>query len=126
MEEGLKSGGPSPVPVRRLQAPLGAGRVAATAFLLLVSALVVARLALHGGAAWAVLAVALPLVLVFLGVTFGWPLALLGTAFFAFAVLTIRWLLLHGTLGWTILLLAPVIAFTLLLGVRTWRAMRAR
>lgn len=82
---------------------------------LFILAVVLGRLLVAGGAAWSLLALALPVVLIALGATVGWMAAVVLTAGFTFAVLATRWLVLDNPGGWVALLLLPVVALTALI-----------
>lgn len=82
---------------------------------LFVLAVVLGRLLVAGGAAWSLLALALPVVLIALGATVGWTAALVLTSGFTIAVLATRWFVLDNPGGWVALLLLPVVALTALI-----------
>ena len=79
---------------------------------LFVLAVVLGRLLVAGGALWALLALALPVVLIALGAAFGFPVALGFTAVFTGVVLGVRWFLKTNPAGWVALMLLPVVALT--------------
>jgi hypothetical protein len=91
---------------------------------LFLLAVVLGRLLVAGGAAWSLLALALPVVLIALGATVGWTAAVVLTAGFTFAVLATRWLVLDNPGGWVALLLLPVVALTALIVGRVLAQMR--
>lgn len=81
---------------------------------LFVLAVVLGRLLVAGGAAWALLLLAVPIVLVAMGAALGFRAGLVLTAVFIVAVLAARWVLRHNPAGWVSLMLLPVVALTAL------------
>ncbi|MFA5943919.1 MAG: hypothetical protein WC876_05585 [Candidatus Thermoplasmatota archaeon] len=94
------------------------------AILLFVLAVFLARLLVAGGAAWALFAVCVPILVFVLSAAVGFRFALAATAVFAFVVLALRWFLKQSPTGWIPLLLLPVVAFTALLVGRVLAQMR--
>ncbi|MEK6976398.1 MAG: hypothetical protein AABY18_08665 [Candidatus Thermoplasmatota archaeon] len=82
---------------------------------LFVLAVVLGRLLMTGGAAWVLLGLALPVVLIALGAAFGLRAALVLTVGFTVAVLVTRWFVRDNPGGWVALLLLPVVALTALI-----------
>lgn len=91
---------------------------------LFVLAVVLGRLLVAGGAAWALLAFALPVLLLALGKAIGFRAALLVTAGFTGLVLALRWLLRENPAGWIAILLIPVVALTAMVVGRVLAQMR--
>lgn len=81
---------------------------------LFVLAVVLGRLLVAGGAAWALLLLAVPIVLVAMGAALGFRAGLVLTAVFIVTVLAARWVLRHNPAGWVSLMLLPVVALTAL------------
>ena len=79
---------------------------------LFVLGVVVGRLVVAGGAAWAVLLLALPVVLVVVGASLGFRAGLVLTALFLAVVFAARWFLQSNPAGWVSLMLLPVVALT--------------
>lgn len=79
---------------------------------LFVLGVVVGRLVVAGGAAWAVLLLALPVVLVVVGASLGFRAGVVLTALFLAVVFAARWFLQSNPGGWVSLMLLPVVALT--------------
>ena len=93
---------------------------------LFVLAVVLGRLLVAGGAAWALLLLAVPVVLVAVGAALGLRASLALTAVFVVAVLAARWVLRHNPAGWVSLMLLPVVALTALVVGKVVAQMRRR
>jgi hypothetical protein len=84
-----------------------------------------ARLLLAGGLGWSVFALALPILLVVLARLMGIGPALLLVALFAAVTLAMRVLLTTPRLGWSLVVLVPVLGLSGLLASRVALSMRA-
>lgn len=88
-------------------------------------AVVAARLLLAGGAAWAVFAFVLPVLLLVLARLLSVGPALLLMGVFVAATLALRALLTAPRLGWALAVLLPVLGLSAFVAVRVGRALRA-
>lgn len=88
--------------------------VLATAGLFLLAVLL-GRLLLAGGAAWAALVVAVPLLVFALSAAVSFRFGLVGAVLFVLVVLGVRFVLERNPLGWIGLALLPVVALSALL-----------
>ncbi len=96
------------------------------ALVLFLLAVVLGRLLVAGGAAWALLGLAVPVVLAALGAAVGLRASFVLTTSFVAAVLAARWVLRHNTAGWVSLMLLPVLALTALLVGKVLMQMRRK
>lgn len=99
-------------------------KLALAAVGLFVLAVVLGRLLVAGGAAWALLALALPVVLVAVGAAVGFRAGAVLTLSFVAVVLAARWFLRSNPAGWIALMLLPVVALTALLVGKVLAQMR--
>jgi hypothetical protein len=90
-----------------------------------VGAVVVARMLLAGGAGWVAFALLLPVLLVVLGRVLGLGRAALLVGLFAAATLAVRALLTAPRLGWSLLVLVPVLGLSAFVASRVVVALRA-
>ena len=91
---------------------------------LFLLAVLLGRLLVAGGAAWALLAFALPVLLIALGKAIGFRAALVVTLVFTGLVLALRWLLRENPAGWIAILLIPIVALTALVVGKVLAQMR--
>jgi len=98
-----------------------AGRTVAAAVGLFLLAILLARLLLSRGELWVWFVLALPLLLIGLGVTVGFVRGVVLVAFFAATVLGIRWVLQVPQVGWVVLALTPALLLSVVVAVKAVR-----
>lgn len=88
-------------------------------------AILAARLLLAGGTGWLLFVAGLPVLLLVLGRLMGFGAAVLVVGFFAAATLAMRALLTTPRIGWSLVLLVPVLGLSALVALRVILALRA-
>jgi hypothetical protein len=115
-------------PASAADVPPTQGRPVRLVLLLLaafVAAVACARMLLAGGAGWVAFALLLPVLLLVLGRWLGVARAFVLVAFFAAATLGLRAVLSTPRIGWSLLLLVPVLGFSTLVATRVVLMLRA-
>jgi len=100
------------------------GRTVAAAVAVFLVAVALARLLLARGDLWVLFVLALPVLLLGLGLAVGFVRGVVLVAFFAATVLGVRWILQVPQVGWVVVALTPALLLSVTVAVkavrRTW------